>query len=77
MNGTVAVRFAPGVVGETRRQAHLAAVPAASAPDSWLTYCGLRIPAEHAELSPGPAGMPCIRCLTAIPGSPPLPGPPG
>lgn len=67
MTRTVAVRFAFGVVGESRRQAHLAdAVNDEASPQSWLTYCGLDIPAALAEVSNKPAGMPCVRCLSSL-----------
>ncbi|RCW45988.1 hypothetical protein DFQ14_102290 [Halopolyspora algeriensis] len=60
----VAVRFASGVVGETRRQAHLASVPAPGAThEFWTTFCGMHIPVEVAEVSQGPDGMPCLPCL--------------
>ncbi|GAB2670730.1 hypothetical protein GCM10027271_33820 [Saccharopolyspora gloriosae] len=64
----VAVRYAPGVVAESRRQAHLAQT--AQPPEEvaqWLTACGELIPAESAEVSHGPAGMPCLRCLVGLP----------
>ncbi|GAA0536399.1 hypothetical protein GCM10011581_23830 [Saccharopolyspora subtropica] len=64
MTGAVVVRFAPGVVGESRRQAHLAHAPEHGIPEFWSTFCGLRIPAEQAEVSTRPAGMPCVRCLS-------------
>ncbi|MBB5157916.1 hypothetical protein [Saccharopolyspora phatthalungensis] len=63
MSATVAVRFAFGVVGESRRQAHLATAPDTGIPDRWRTFCGLEIPASLAEVSARPAGMPCMRCL--------------
>ncbi|WP_374727591.1 hypothetical protein [Haloactinomyces albus] len=60
----VAVRFMSGVVGETRRQAHLAPTPTTDAAhEFWTTFCGMRIPVEVAEVSQGPAGMPCLACL--------------
>lgn len=64
----VAVRHAPGLVAESRRQAHLAQT---SQPvqevAQWLTACGELIPAESAEVSHGPVGMPCLRCLVGLP----------
>jgi hypothetical protein len=64
VNGTVAVRFAFGVVGESRRQAHLATASDSGLPEYWQTFCGLEIPADLAEVSTRPAGMPCVRCLS-------------
>ncbi|WP_190815216.1 hypothetical protein [Saccharopolyspora pogona] len=77
MNGTVVVRFAFGVVGESRRQAHLSTAPESGLPEHWLTFCGLEIPATLAEVSAKPAGMPCMPCLS-FPGGTArtLPGPP-
>lgn len=64
MSGTVAVRFTSGVVGETRRQAHLAAAPESGSNSRfWDTYCGMHIPVEIAEVSDRPAGMPCLPCM--------------
>lgn len=64
MSSTVAVRFMSGVVGETRRQAHLAPTPAADAVhEFWATFCGMHIPVDIAEVSQGPAGMPCLACM--------------
>lgn len=64
MSGTVAVRYREGVVSQSRREAHLASVTdAQEPPDPWTTFCGLHIPAELAEVAPGPAGMPCMGCL--------------
>ncbi|KAA5824943.1 hypothetical protein ABT337_33115 [Saccharopolyspora hirsuta] len=65
MNRTVAVRFAFGIVGETRREAHLATAPGTGIPAAWLTFCGEEIPAHQAEVSEKPAGMPCVRCLAS------------
>ncbi|MCA1191550.1 MULTISPECIES: hypothetical protein [unclassified Saccharopolyspora] len=64
----VAVRYAPGAVAESRRQAHLAEAdgPVADVV-RWTTACGELIPADVAEVSPGPAGMPCLRCLVGLP----------
>ncbi|MGP4017085.1 hypothetical protein [Saccharopolyspora sp. 5N708] len=72
MNGAVVVRFAFGVVGESRRDAHLAAVPDSGIPEYWLTFCGLEIPADLAEVSNRPAGMPCARCLASTGSAQPL-----
>lgn len=67
MTRTVAVRFAFGVVGESRRQAHLSEPPEDGVPPAlWLTFCGLEIRSELAEVSDKPAGMPCVRCLSAM-----------
>lgn len=64
MSGTVAVRYGAGVVGESRRQAHLASAPASGeVPATWTTFCGLHIPAAAAEVSHVPDGMPCMPCL--------------
>jgi hypothetical protein len=60
---TVAVRYKAGVVGEARRQTHLAPVPEDGVPVYWHTLCGLDIPAELTEVSDGPDGMPCLVCL--------------
>ncbi len=66
MNHTVAVRFAFGVVSESRREAHLAALPEiGETPSSWTTFCGLDIPTDQAEVSSKPAGMPCVTCMAA------------
>lgn len=62
---TVGVRYAPGTVGESARQVHLALLPG-SPPRTWEVLCGARIPAELAETSDGPAGMPCMDCLTRM-----------
>ncbi|WP_460959422.1 hypothetical protein [Parasphingorhabdus pacifica] len=68
----VAVRFAAGVVGESRRQAHLAEAPDGDSPPAlWPTLCGLEIRATLAEVSDRPAGMPCVRCLAAMTSSSP------
>lgn len=64
MTRTVAVRFAFGVVGEARREVHLAIAPGTGIPATWLTFCGAEIPAHQAEVSEHPAGMPCLLCLT-------------
>ncbi|SDY78870.1 zinc-finger [Saccharopolyspora shandongensis] len=62
--GTVAVRFAAGVVSDSKRQSHTATVPeGGEVPASWLTFCGLEIPAHQAEVSQRPTGMPCVCCL--------------
>lgn len=67
MTRTVAVRFAPGVVGESRRQAHLAEAPGDERPPTWWrTFCGLELRAELVEVSNQPAGMPCVPCLSAL-----------
>lgn len=71
MTRTVAVRFAPGVVGESRRQAHLAEAPDNERPPAlWQTFCGLELRAELVEVSHRPSGMPCVRCLSAMTTSP-------
>ncbi|WP_243787829.1 hypothetical protein [Saccharopolyspora gloriosae] len=64
----VAVRYAPGVVAESHRQAHLAQTgqPVEDVVQ-WTTACGELIPAESAEVSHRPAGMPCLRCLVGLP----------
>ncbi|GAA4615720.1 hypothetical protein [Saccharopolyspora hordei] len=64
MSRTVAVRFASGVTSESRREAHLATWPGTGVPATWLTFCGMEIPAHQAEVFDRPAGMPCMRCLT-------------
>ncbi|MEU6267374.1 hypothetical protein [Saccharopolyspora shandongensis] len=62
--GTVAVRFAADVVSDSKRQSHMATVPEdGEVPASWLTFCGLEIPAHQAEVSQHPTGMPCVCCL--------------
>lgn len=71
MGGTVAVRFAAGVIGESRRLAHLASRPDAGIPASWSTLCGQEIPAHLAEVADHPAGMPCFGCLSRLPGPQP------
>lgn len=64
MSSTVAVRIRSGAIGESQRQAHLATEPATGdTPAFWSTYCGVRIPAEIAEVSNGPTGMPCMVCM--------------
>ncbi|MEU6132942.1 hypothetical protein ABZ805_27495 [Saccharopolyspora sp. NPDC047091] len=64
----VAVRYAPGAVAESRRQAHLAeAAGPVEDVAQWTTACGELIPADLAEVSHGPAGMPCLRCLVGLP----------
>lgn len=64
MSGTVAVRYGAGVVGESRRQAHLASAPdSGETPVTWATFCGLSIPAAAAEVSHVPDGMPCLPCM--------------
>ncbi|MEV0082655.1 hypothetical protein [Saccharopolyspora sp. NPDC050642] len=72
MTRTVVVRFAFGIVSEASRQAHLAVAPEAGIPERWLTYCGVEIPANVAEVSAQPSGMPCMGCLSA-PGGPARP----
>ncbi|MEU5850740.1 hypothetical protein [Saccharopolyspora shandongensis] len=72
MSRTVVVRFAFGIASEAGRQAHLAVAPEAGVPERWLTYCGVVIPANVAEVSAQPAGMPCMGCLSA-PGGPATP----
>ncbi|MGW1681829.1 hypothetical protein [Saccharopolyspora sp. NPDC002376] len=66
MNRTVAVRYTFGIVGETRREAHLATTPGTGIPAEWMTFCGVEIPANQAEVSEKPAGMPCVRCLAGV-----------
>ncbi|SFT01625.1 hypothetical protein [Saccharopolyspora flava] len=68
MSAVVAVRFAAGVVAESRRQTHLAARPEGPFPAAWRTLCGLQIPSYVAEVSEQPAGMPCVRCMSRLPG---------
>ncbi len=66
----VAVRYQPGVVGESRRQAHLALTePGTEGVAYWTTACGQVIPAELAEVADRPWGMPCLRCLVGMPES--------
>ncbi|MFC7340141.1 hypothetical protein [Saccharopolyspora griseoalba] len=67
MGGTVAVRFAAGVVGESHRQAHLAQRPDGGVPAAWRTLCGQEIPSHLAEVADRPAGMPCFGCLARLP----------
>ncbi|MBA8824455.1 hypothetical protein FHX42_001802 [Saccharopolyspora lacisalsi] len=68
MSSTVAVRFTAGTMSESRREAHLAGRPAPDTnPDFWETYCGIHIPAEIAEVSDRPAGMPCMACMMRLP----------
>ncbi|MBP2182588.1 hypothetical protein [Amycolatopsis magusensis] len=58
------VRLLRGVVGETRRVAHL--VPAhldSALPSELEALCGELLQAGQAELLPGLRGMPCDRCL--------------
>ncbi|QUH02758.1 hypothetical protein HUO13_19845 [Saccharopolyspora erythraea] len=67
MSRTVSVRYAAGVVGESRRHAHLSVAPPDGVrPAAWPTYCGLEIPAHLAEVAHQPAGMPCLRCLSGF-----------
>lgn len=67
MIDAIAVRYAPGVLPESQRQVHMAEQPSDNAvPRSWLTYCGMEIPAQLAEVSDKPAGMPCMGCLVRI-----------
>jgi hypothetical protein len=76
MVSTVAVRFVTGVVGESRRQAHLAQRPDVGVPVAWRTMCGQEIPSQLAEVADQPAGMPCFGCLAHLPAqqtSPELP----
>ncbi|MEV4647085.1 hypothetical protein [Saccharopolyspora sp. NPDC049426] len=68
MSSVVAVRFAAGVVAESRRQTHLAAQPEGPFPAAWRTLCGIQIPSYVAEVSDHPAGMPCVRCMARLPG---------
>ncbi|WP_258343453.1 hypothetical protein [Saccharopolyspora gregorii] len=59
----VQVRYAPGVVGETRRVVHVAI----RRPDgACAALCELVIEAAEAELLDGPAGMPCLVCVRAL-----------
>ncbi|NYH78332.1 hypothetical protein FHR84_001654 [Actinopolyspora biskrensis] len=68
MTGTVIVRYRAGVVGETQRQVHLCTPDdSGTTPDEWRTHCGIGIPAEQAEVSDLPAGMPCLPCLMRSP----------
>ncbi len=67
MTETIAVRYAAGVVGEAQRLVHMADAPADDEPPQhWLTLCGEEIPADLAEVSQQPLGMPCIGCLSRI-----------
>lgn len=61
----VGVRYVPGAVGESGRQMHMAHLPG-SPPRTWSALCGARIPAELAETSDGPSGMPCMACLSGL-----------
>lgn len=61
----VGVRYLPGMVGESRRQMHLAHAPGPP-PSTWEALCGVRIPAELAETFDGPSGMPCMNCLARL-----------
>lgn len=70
MSTVVAVRFAAGVVAESRRQTHLATRPEGPFPAAWRTLCGLQIPSYVAEISERPAGMPCVRCMSRLPSPP-------
>ncbi|SDQ34935.1 hypothetical protein [Actinopolyspora saharensis] len=68
MTGTVVVRYRAGIVGETQRQVHLTTLDDSDpAPTEWRTHCGIGIPAEQAEISELPAGMPCLPCLMRSP----------
>lgn len=71
---TVAVRYRPGVIGESQRQSHMAQTTLhdLSRVPYWTTACGQIISADVAEVSEQPAGMPCLRCLIGLPV--PLPG---
>jgi len=69
---TVAVRYQPGVVGESQRQSHLAQSSDPDSVEHWTTVCGQLIPAAVAEVAEQPAGMPCLRCLIGLPV--PMPG---
>ncbi|RRO18910.1 hypothetical protein EIL87_05215 [Saccharopolyspora rhizosphaerae] len=67
MSAVVAVRFAAGVVAESRRQTHLASRPEGPFPAAWRTLCGLQIPSYAAQVSEQPTGMPCVRCMSRLP----------
>ena len=68
MSAVVAVRFAAGVVAESRRQTHLATRPEGPFPAAWRTLCGIQIPSYVAEVSEQPNGMPCVRCMSRLSG---------
>lgn len=64
----VALRLLPGVVGETKRLCHIAAIPQRVPETDPLTaYCGTRIWRNQAEILPVPRGMPCEVCLAQVP----------
>lgn len=68
----VAVRLLPGVVGETKRLCHIAAIPQrVPEADPLTAYCGVRIWRGQAEILPVPQGMPCELCLARVP-TPPI-----
>ncbi|GAA3365504.1 hypothetical protein [Saccharopolyspora gregorii] len=59
----VRVRYAPGVVGETRRVVHVAI----RRPDgACVALCDLVIAAAEAELLDEIAGMPCLVCVREL-----------
>ncbi|MEU6131473.1 hypothetical protein ABZ805_20065 [Saccharopolyspora sp. NPDC047091] len=56
----VRVRYAPGLVGETRRVVHAGV----RRPDGdWGTLCAAVLRADEAELVDGLRGMPCMVCV--------------
>jgi hypothetical protein len=65
----IIARPLPGTVGETRRVAHLFAVPPdQTAPDRMTAYCGDTFGPAELELLDRPTGMPCVSCRRHLPG---------
>ncbi|GAB3579694.1 hypothetical protein GCM10027445_48740 [Amycolatopsis endophytica] len=58
----VLARPRAGVVGETRRVAHVFPLPA-DRPGVLVAYCGFEGRPGELDVLDGPAGMPCERCL--------------
>jgi hypothetical protein len=64
----LALRLLPGVVGETKRVCHIAAIPQQEPEADPLTaYCGVQIWRSQAEILSVPRGMPCEPCLAECP----------
>lgn len=62
------LRFLRGVVGETKRVCHIAAVPQrVPEADSLTAYCGIQIWRSQAEILTVLRGMPCEAWLLRVP----------
>jgi hypothetical protein len=72
----VIARPRPGVVGETRRVAHLFEIPAGQdVPETLTALCGDEFGHGQLEMLERPSGMPCESCLRLSPTPhPELPG---